>query len=123
MDHQILNREAIENLLSLARAEIAQWNGRPLEQVLVVQTGSGKIHRFSTTMEDYVQMEQAVLRQLADDPLISCMVAMWKNGDIDLPSMSLREKLVELEPGNADAVMPVLGDEGLSLMTLGRTLK
>lgn len=68
-------------------------------------------------------MEQAVLGQLADESPVSCMVAMWKNGDIDLPSMSLRKKLVALEPGNADAVMPVLGDEGLCLVTLGRTLK
>lgn len=51
-------------------------------------------------------------------------IGFAKNGgNIDLISMSLRKKLVGLEKGNADAVMPVLGGDGLCLMTAGRTLK
>ena len=78
-----------------------------VSQVLVTKTEQGEITVFendlSSTREAYFLSEQK-------ETLVA-LLCVWANGQIDVPSMNIRKRLIEINPKNADAVVYLQGKE------------
>lgn len=67
-----------------------------------------------------------MLQEKADCEL-KYIVCMWKNGNVDIPSMHFRKRLLEISPKNADAKTVVLTEDGngqaaFGVRTIGRSM-
>lgn len=96
------------------------------DQVIAVKTAKGNTYHFanhqvqagSRADEDrFVEL----LRE-KDDVTVQYLVAMWNTCGIDLPSMHFRRRLLELSPQNAEAVIPLQGEGGYLMRTIGSTM-
>ena len=55
--------------------------------------------------------------------VISEMLCVWRNGDIDLPSIHIRRELVKGNPGDLNTIIYLRGDEGISSVFLKDTIQ
>ena len=79
----------------------------------------GKVDVCFPDEEQFIKM----LQEKADCEL-KYIVCMWKNGNVDIPSMHFRKRLLEISPKNADAMFVVLTEDGNGGFALGvRTVK
>lgn len=98
--------QLFEQMKSAADAALEELRADSL-QVLVVKTENGEITVFendlSSTREAYFLSEQK--------ETLAALLCVWANGQIDLPSMNIRKRLIEINPKNADAVVYLQGKE------------
>lgn len=96
------------------------------EQVIVVKTAKGDLQHcanhdiLSGDTAEEVRFAEELRRR--DDGEIRCLAALWSNGCADVPSMHLRERLLELSEKNAEAVLPLRGEDGWSVKTIRDTM-
>lgn len=111
-------------LLEEARRQVRE--NPDAEQIIVVKTAKGNLYHFanygviSGSTADEVRFV-ALLREKEDTEILY-LVAMWSSGGVDLPSHHLRSRLLELSPKNGEAVMPLQGEKGYGMVTIGVTM-
>lgn len=112
-----------EKLISLAREAVSGLQessaGFPMPQVTVLRTVSGRIY---ITQNDLTGIVCQQLQE-ADDSQVELLVTLWKNGQIDLPSLAFRKALAVLHEENNKANIVLQGQGGLHLRLLKDTIK
>ena len=121
-----MKMEEMELHTLLEEAERLLRENPEAEQVIVAKTAKGNLHHCAnhrilagdpTEEVRFVQL----LRERGDTE-IRCLAALWSNGCADVPSMHLRERLLELSEKNAEAVLPLRGEDGWSVKTIRDTM-
>lgn len=114
-------KKAADNLLRSAP------NGQYTQAVILL---SKNLNQYAVVIENALsekgEDKAALLERLqnADDTEISYALCMWKeDGCIDIPSYSFREKLLALNSMNADSLMFVMTNSGISVIKLGTSMK
>lgn len=115
---------ALRRLLILAESTLDSTPKTGMTQALAMQTRSGSTHTFLTPLEDYEQMEDRLITLLTAnrETAISYLVAMWEDRTVDLPSHSLRKKLIALDPANAEALLLLRGEGYWVARAIGSTM-
>lgn len=98
-----------------------------VEQVTAVQTSTGNIHfvldsplqsNFDTSAENQLI---DVLKRTCDTHILM-IVTVWNRQEVDIPTISLRTRLVELDIRNRDALLLLYGEHGRHARILHTTL-
>ena len=95
------------------------------QQVIVVKTAKDNVYHVSNQDVENGADEDGLLRQLRDgeDTQVQAVVCMWQGGEaLDVPSIRFRQLLLELDPRNGDALLPLQGENVLVARTLRETL-
>lgn len=96
----------------LEMGETLLRNHRESQQVIVLRTAKGDTY----SCFEGTDQEDALLNILREnnDTLISAMVSIWHNGNLDIPSLRLRKAVLNLNPRNAEAQIIVQTPVGIS---------
>ena len=109
----------LEQVKGLVEAEPAA------QQVIVVKTAKGNVYHVSNRDVESGADEDGLLRQLRDGEhtQIQAVVCIWQEGGaLDVPSIRFRQQLLELDPRNGDALLPLQGENVLVARTLRETM-
>lgn len=77
------------------------------DQVIVVKAASGNTYSLTNPVLSGADAENGFVQMLSDrgDAEIKCLVCMWNSGELDVPSMNFRKKLLSACPKNADTLL------------------
>jgi len=106
----------------LSRAEIGQYT-----QVVVLLSAMG--NEYSTLIKDALSEEKADEADLfermknSNDTEICCVLCMWQDKCIDIPSYAFRESLCALNPKNTETLLFVMTADGVSGIKISTTMK
>lgn len=95
------------------------------QQVVVVRTTKNRIRSYVYhSMSEIIEEDNAFVRELIekDDAEIKHIVCMWDQYAIDLPSIQLRKRLLEVSPVNGMAEMILQGEYDFSVRTIISTM-
>ena len=113
-----MNAEVLSQLLNYARETLEASPKTPFSQAIVLKTVKGNTYSFympsfAEQPEAFGAMEDRIVATLRDreDTAAACLLAMWADGSVDLPSYSFREKLIALDPRNREALLPLMSME------------
>ncbi len=99
-------------LLTLAKEALDAAPEEEDSQAIVLLTHAGNFHCYYTTLQDLPATEDRIVAELQAqaEAAVCALLVVWKKGGVDLPSYSLREKLIALEATNREALlfMPVV---------------
>ena len=99
----------------------------PHTQVIVLYSSKG--NEYGAVLRDALSKagtEETSLLEgaaTAEDTEIQCVLCMWQDHGIDIPSMSFRRMLCDLNSKNADAVLVVMTADGIGGIRLSATMK
>ena len=110
-----------DDLLNYAKDVLSKTNhvhkGFPEPQVIVFTTTKCSTYISADNTIDDICSE-LISKQ---DTKISNLVAMWKNGQVDLPSLAFRKAILEMNSENKDTNILLQGKEGLIVKKLFET--
>ena len=96
------------------------------DQVIVLKTAKENLYCFANhgIMNGDTADEGRFVQMLrdTDDTEVRCLVAVWKNGCVDLPSMHFRCALLELDPRNGEAAVLLRSENGYTMRTVGSAM-
>ena len=98
--------QLFEQMKSAADAALEELRTDSL-QVLAVKTENSEI----TVFENDLSSDREAQFLSAQEKILVALLCVWANGQIDLPSMNIRKRLIEINPKNADAVVYLQGKE------------
>ena len=93
-------------MMAMAKKELCLIDAAVL--VYVLETASGNIH---TVVNNDFQKTLDVLTQ-SDDTMVTKLVAMWKEGCVDVPSYAFRKSLLELDDANRQTKVLLRSENG-----------
>ena len=99
-------------MLDMAKKELCLIDAAVL--VYVLETASGNIH---TVVNNDFQKTLDVLTQ-SDDTMVTKLVAMWKEGSVDVPSYAFRKSLLELDDANRQTKVLLRSESGYIMKTI-----
>ena len=115
-----INQE-LEPLIQEAKQRVSEHS--TAEQVIVVKTVKGNVHFFANNVSDqkYEEEKEFVQKLIEeDDAVIDCIVCMWDDFNLDLPSMNFRKLLLAANEENNHAKI-CLGD-GTRMRTIQKCM-
>lgn len=88
---------------------------------IALKTGGGKICSAASTDR---QTDERIMQALigAGETRVTHLVAVWKEGCLDIPSYALREKLLGLNKENENALLALQGEGCFVVRTVGSTV-
>ncbi len=90
---------------------------------VIVTTAKGELMGFASRLSDTDRLvdENRFLQSLAEhgEAKISCGLCKCRNGNVDIPSATLRKSLEELSTANLEAEFLLQGGEGFQLKSIG----
>ena len=96
------------------------------DQVIAVKTAKGNVYHFANhgvlTGNTAGESRFAQMLEEQGDTEILCLVALWNNGCVDVPSMHFRCSLLELDPRNGETVMLLRSENGYTVRTVGSAM-
>lgn len=92
-------------------------------QVNLFVTDCFDVFTYQTTNFEDTCAEDDCLRRMREtqNTRVVLTVTMWNNGQLDVPSYSLREKLIEINSQNKDSCILLLTDKGIGVKRLSVT--
>ena len=107
-------KDELLGLLEQAR-ELAKMESTA-QQVILVKTAKGNVYHVSNR-----DVERG-LRE-TEDSTVQAVVCLWQEGGVpDVPSLRFRRLLLELNPRNGDALLPLQGENTLKARALWETM-
>lgn len=90
------------------------------DQVIVVKTENNHLRCFSNSLKSNGADEKDFVEHISasEDPVIKCVLCMWSDGSIEIPSMHFRNLLLDASAENAQAVIILQGTDGISCKKL-----
>ncbi len=109
----------MQELLEIGKRAFTDEKTLKALQVTVLWTSN---HRFYTAIDD---LSGAICEELAlkKDTRILKLITIWKNGQIDLPSLRFRQRMIALNENNKDAEMILQGKDGCIIKKISQTMK
>ena len=116
--------QAFTELLTLAEEAVIPVATDGMWQAIACKTAAGNTHLFFLTFDDQTASEEKILSTLTTqkDTAIAFLLVMWNNHCIDLPSYSLRQKLIAMDEKNREALLVLRGENCLAVRTIGSTM-
>lgn len=116
--------QAFTGLLKLAEEAVNSMAADGLWQAIACQTTAGNTHVFFMNLDDQAACEEKILNTFVTqkDTAIAFLVTMWRDHWIDLPSYGLRQKLIDLDGSNREALLVLQGENCLVVHTIGSTM-
>ena len=116
------NKNMFDELFNMARAEISGLDEKaeslPAPQVIILFTAS---NRFYVAANDIDGAICETMKREKDTKVVR-ILAMWKDGSIDLPSFYFRKALIQMDERNLKAGILLNGINGIHIRTLETTL-
>ena len=108
----------MRELFNIAKRAISEDGALMASQVTVLWTSN---HRFYTAMDDW---SGAICEELKikNDTHILKILTVWKNGQLDLPSLRFRQRLIALNESNKNAEMILQGKDGYIIKRVSQTM-
>lgn len=93
-------------------------------QIVLFVTDRFHIFKFQTTDLKDTRAEDDCLRRMCEtqNARVLLTATMWSNGQLDVPSYSLRKKLLELDPQNKDSCILLSTGNGIDVKRLSVTM-
>ena len=108
-------------LLNLAKDTLLSLNetvvGIPASQVSVICTDKNNTYIAKNDIDGSI-CDQLISN---DDTRIVKLLTIWKNGQVDLPSLAFRKAILEMNSENKDTNILLQGKEGLIVKKLFET--
>ena len=123
----ILDLTVFERMKKTAMELLSNAENSPYTQAIVLLSAAG--NKYGSIIKNALSQEKAdeasLLRKIkeAKDDEICCVLCMWQDKCIDLPSFAFRELLFTLNPKNSEASLFVMTADGISAIKLSTTLK
>lgn len=116
--------QAFTGLLKLAEETVNSVTADGTWQAVACQTTAGNTYAFLINLDDQAACEEKILNTFVTqkDTVIAFWVTMWRDRWIDLPSYSLRQKLIDLHGSNREALLVLQGENCLAVHTIGSTM-
>ncbi len=102
---------AFQELLAEAEKQISANSSA--DQVIVVKTAKGSMNCLANHVLDGVYDEEDGFVQMLSargDAQIKYLVCMWNSGEVDVPSMNFRKKLLSACPQNGETLILLQSD-------------
>lgn len=116
-------KDELLGLLEQAR-ELAKMESTA-QQVILVKTAKGNVYHMANQNAETPADEDRLLALLreTEDSTVQAVVCLWQEGGVpDVPSLRFRRLLLELDPRNGDALLPLQGENTLEPRTLWETM-
>lgn len=119
--NQICSDEVFNKLYALAKEAQAQTAAPKMTQALAMQLHGGAAF---CILAQFDQMEALVAQRLEDEQqtVVTHMLCMWENGQLDVPSMKLRTMLLERAEENGKTMLLLSGEDGMVERCLASTM-
>ena len=99
----------------------------PYTQAIVLFSATGKEYsaRIKNALSQEKTDETALLERIKEsgDTEIGCVLCMWQDHGIDVPSYAFRESLCALDPKNSESLMFVMTADGVSAVKMSAVMK
>ncbi len=92
-------------MLKLAKDTLRLSRKNPMSQAIVILTQTGHYYAHAAALDTLPAAEDQIVERLRKkkDTAVQCVLVVWQNGGVDLPSYSLRQKLIALNESNRQA--------------------
>lgn len=100
---------------------------REYTQAIVLLSRTGR--EYGAVIEDALSKDKSEEKTLIDslfsanDTKVNCILCMWQDDAIDIPSFAFRKMLLEIDPSNNDCGIFVTTADGFSVIRLENTMK
>ena len=99
----------------------------PYTQAIVLSSVTGKEYgaRIKNALSQEKTDETALLERIKEsgDTEIGCVLCMWQDHGIDVPSYAFRESLCSLDPQNSESLLFVMTADGVSAVKMSTLMK
>ena len=113
-------KDELLGLLEQAR-ELAKMESTA-QQVILVKTAKGNVYHMANQNAADEDRLLALLRE-TEDSTVQAVVCLCQEGGVpDVPSLRFRRLLLELNPRNGDALLPLQGENTLKARALWETM-
>ncbi|MBQ7034562.1 MAG: hypothetical protein IJN34_02375 [Clostridia bacterium] len=108
----------MQELFDIAKRALTDEKTLKASQVTVLWTSN---HCIYTAIDD---LSGAICEELAlkKDTRILKLITIWKNGQIDLPSLRFRQRMIALNENNKDTDMILQGKDGYIIKKVSQTM-
>ena len=114
----------IEKMMQTAKALLEGSTDGEYTQAIVLLSKKGTENGaiIANALDPALTDEKALIARIVGDTEISYILCVWQNGGIDLPSITFRRMLVELDVRNLGAKIFLRTENGYSEKELGMTI-
>lgn len=111
-------------LCAIAKETLGKHPKTKMSQVVVLRTCGGNTHALFARWEEVFSVGDRIadILKAQEDTAVKYVVTMWENGCVDLPSYSLREKLILLDPQNRETLLFLQNGNLLHTRTMKSTM-
>ena len=117
----------LENLKKTALKLLDGTEKEPYTQAIVLFSATGKEYsvRIKNALSQEKTDETALIKTIKEsgDTEIGCVLCMWQDHGIDIPSYAFRESLCALDPKNSEALMFVMTADGVAAVKMSAVMK
>lgn len=114
-----MTADKINDLLNEAKKQISVKTDA--EQIVVVRTRKKKIYAFTNQVLSAGNRDEDCFIQTLKkekDEEIEAVVCMWGTGELDIPSLNLRNGFIRVSASNEESVVVLQSENGLCLKTI-----
>ena len=121
------DRNLFENMKKTALDLLDGAEKDPYTQAIVLFSVAGKEYsvRINNALSQEKTDEMALLEKIkkSGDTEIGCVLCMWQDHGIDIPSYAFRESLCALDPKNSESLMFVMTADGVAAVKMSTVMK
>ena len=121
------DRNMFDNMKKTAIKLLDGTEKDPYTQAIVLFSATGKEYsvRIQNALSQEKTDETAFLEKIkkSGDTEIGCVLCMWQDHGIDIPSYAFRESLCALDPKNSESLMFVMTADGVSAVKMSTLMK
>jgi hypothetical protein len=121
------DRNLFENMEKTALKLLDGAEKEPYTQAIVLFSATGKEYsaRIQNALSQEKTDETALIKTIKEsgDTEIGCVLCMWQDHGIDIPSYAFRESLCALNTKNSEALMFVMTADGVAAVKMSAVMK
>ena len=121
------DRNLFENMEKTALKLLDDAEKEPYTQAIVLFSATGKEYsvRIQNALSQEKTDETALFKTIKEsgDTEIGCVLCMWQDHGIDVPSYAFRESLCALDPKNLESLMFVMTADGVAAVKMSTVMK
>ena len=121
------DRNLFENMEKTALKLLDGAEKEPYTQAIVLFSATGKEYsvRIKNALSQEKTDETALIKTIKEsgDTEIGCVLCMWQDHGIDIPSYAFRESLCALDHKNSEALMFVMTADGVAAVKMSAVMK
>ena len=121
------DRNLFENMEKTAIKLLDGTEKDPYTQAIVLFSATGKEYsvRINNALSQEKTDETALIKTIKEsgDTEIGCVLCMWQDHGIDVPSYAFRESLCSLDPQNSESLLFVMTADGVAAVKMSAVMK